>query len=62
MMSSVSDGSVLGLGPEPNCCNEFYHKKTHNIATGPVSPPNTRHFNLTNLDLITYLSSDHLPT
>jgi len=55
---SVSNGSGLGLGPEPNRCNGFYHTKTRTVAIGPVLPPKTRHFNLTTLAPIKYLSSD----
>jgi len=51
--------SVLGFGPEPNRCNSFYHTKTWTVAIRPVLPPKTRHFNLTTLAPIRYLSSDH---
>jgi len=55
-------GSGLGLGPEPNRCNGFYHTKTRTFAIGPVLPPKTRHFNITTLAPIKYLSSDHIMT
>ena len=56
------NGSGLGLEPEPNRCNGFYHTKTRTVAIGPVLPPKTRQFNLTNLPPIKYLSSDRIVT
>jgi len=62
LLISVSNGSGLGLGPEPNRCNSFYHTQTRTVAIGPVLPPKTRHFNLTTLAPIKYLSSDCIVT
>ena len=46
----------------PDCCKGFYHTKTQTVAIGPVSPPTTRHFNLTTLAPIKYLCSDCIMT
>jgi len=56
------NGTELGLGPEPNRCNGFYHTKTWTVAIGPVLPPNTRHFYFTSLAPMKYLSSDRIVT
>ena len=56
------NSSGLGLGSEQNRCNGFYHTKTPTVAIGPVLPPTTRHFNLTTLTPIKYLSSDRIVT
>jgi len=60
MVPTRGNSSVLGLGPELNRSNGFYHPKTQTIAIGLVFPPKTRHFNLTTLAPIEYLSSDHI--
>jgi len=60
--NSVSNGSALGLEPEPNPCNGLYHAKIRTVANGPVLPPKTRHFNNTTLAAIKYLSSDRIVT
>jgi len=62
MVPTHQNGSGLGLGPEPNCCNGFYHTKTRTVAIGPVLPPITQHLNNTTLAPIKYLSSDHIVT
>jgi hypothetical protein len=59
---SVSNGSGLGLEPEPNRCNGLYHTKTRTVAIGPVLPPKTRNFSITTLAPIKYLSSDRIMT
>ena len=59
---SVSNGSALGLEPEPNCGNGSYHMKTRTVAIGPVLPPNTQHFNFTIMAPIKYLSFDRITT
>jgi len=55
-------GSGSGSEPEPNHCNGSYHTITRTIAIGPVLLPNTRHFNITRLAPIDYLSSDRIVT
>jgi len=55
-------GSGSGSDPEPNRCNGSYHTKTRTVAIGPVLPPKTRHFNITSLAPIKYLSSDRITT
>jgi len=55
-------GSGSGSNPEPDRCNGFYHTKTRTVANGSVLPPKTRHFNLTTLSPIKYLSSDRIVT
>jgi len=55
-------GSRSGLESEPNRCNRFYHTKTQTVAIGPELPPNSRHFNLTTLSPMKYLSSDRIVT
>ena len=55
-------GSGSGSDPEPNRCNGSYHTKTRTVAIGPVLPPKTRHFNITTLASIKYLSSDRIMT
>jgi len=52
----------LGLEPEPNCCNGFYHTKTWTVAIRLVLPTKTWHFNLTSLAPIKYWSSDPIVT
>jgi len=42
--------------------NGSYHTKTRTVAIGPVLPPKTRHFNITTLPPIKYLSSDRIVT
>jgi hypothetical protein len=56
------NGSGLGLGPELNRCNGFYHTKSRTVAIGPVLPSNTRYFILTTLAPNKYLSSDCMVT
>jgi len=58
----VSNSSGLGYKPEPKSCNELYHTKTRNVANGLVSLPKPRHFNITTLAPINYLSSDCIVT
>jgi len=60
--SSVSNGSGLGLEPEPNRCNGSYHTKTRTVAIGPVLPPKPQRFKSTILPPIKYLSSDRIVT
>ena len=55
-------GSGSGSDPEPNRCNGSYHTKTRTVAIGPVLPPKTRHFNITTLAPIKYLSWDRIMT
>jgi len=55
-------GSGSGSDPEPNRCNGSYHTKTRTVAIGLVLPPKTRHFNITSLPPIKYLSSDRIVT
>ena len=55
-------GSGSGSDPEPNRCNGSYHTKTRTVAIGPDLPPKTRHFNITTLPPIKYLSSDRIVT
>ena len=62
MVPTRLHGSGLGLEPEPNRCNGFYHTKTRTVAIGPVLPPKARHFNLTTLPPIKKLSSDRIIT
>ena len=49
---------TFGTVTEP--LQKVYHTKTWTVAIGPVSPPKTSHFNLTNLAQIKYLSSDRI--
>ena len=55
-------GSGSGSGPQPNRCNGSYHTKPRTVAIGPVSPPKSRHFNITTLAPIKNLISDHIVT
>jgi hypothetical protein len=62
MLSSVSNGSGFGLELNWNHWNGLYHPKTRTIAIGPVLSPKTRHFNISTLTPIKYLSSDRTVT
>ena len=65
VLASVQNSGVSsrsGSDPEQNRCNVSYHMKTGTVAIGPVLPPKTRHFNITSLSPIKYLSSDGIMT
>jgi hypothetical protein len=62
MVRTCENSSELGLELDLNRCNGLYHTKSRTIANGPVIPPQTRHFNITALPPIRYLSSDCIVT
>jgi hypothetical protein len=72
--ASLPLGLVLGTGPNSRVGSESGSTRNRTVATGlttrktrptgngPVLPPKTRHFNITTLPPIKYLSSDCIMT